>query len=145
MSKYIIQSPKVEEITKLIYKDCSFKGSSYESLRQRCNDHTHYLYYHNLLSNDNEIYLNNRISALVGFSNDLKDIFILHLSYLFYLNDHYMSSTDYIDSLECGMTPEENSQYWVAGFVQDIFDNCIKKYRPDICEAIRKKTSMKLD
>jgi hypothetical protein len=145
MSEYIIKSPKVEEITKLIYKDSSFKGSSLESIRQRCNDHTHYLYYHNLLFNDNEIYLPKRVTYLDRFSNELRDIFILHLSYLFYINDHYMSSTDYADYLDCGMTPIEDSQYWVASFIQETFDNWIKKYRPDIAKTIIAKTSMKLE
>ena len=56
-----------------------------------------------------------------------------------------MSSTDYGDYMDCGKTPEEGSQYWVASFVQDIFDSCITKYRPDITEAIKTKTCMKLE
>jgi hypothetical protein len=145
MSKYIIKSQKVSEITSLIYKNSSFKGSLFEELRQRCNDHSHYLYYHNLLSNDNKIYLRNRLSTLDSFSNDLKDVFILHLSYLFYLNDHYMGSSDYIDSLELGLTPEEDSQYWVAPFIQKIFDKVINANKPDIAAIIKNKTSMKLE
>ena len=145
MSKYIIKSNKVSEITQLIYSNGAFKGSSFEDLRQRCNEHTHYFYYHNLLSNDNEIYLQNRLETLDSFSKDLKDIFILHLSYLFYQNDHYMVSSDYVDSLDCGLTPDEDSQYWVAPFIKDIFDKIIKVNRPDIAEAIKGKTAMKLE
>lgn len=145
VSEYIIKSQKVAEITQLIYKNGAFKGSSFEELRKRCNDHTHYLYYHNLLSNDNEIYLQNRLSTLDSFSTDLKDILILHLSYLFYLNDHYLMSSDYVDSLDCGLAPEEDSQYWVAPFIQKAFDNIIKANRPDIAEIIKGKTAMKLE
>jgi hypothetical protein len=145
MSEYIIKSQKLSEITQLLYKNGVFKGSSFEELRTRCNEHTHYLYYYNLLSNDNEIYLHNRLSTLDSFSHDLKDIFILHLSYLFYLNDHYMMSSDYVDNLDAGLAPEEDSQYWVAPFIQEIFDNVIKANRPDIAETIKGKTSMKLD
>jgi len=145
MSDYIIKSPKVAEITDLIYNASTFKGSSLEKIRNKCNEHTHYFYYHNLLINDNEIYLPKRINLLDTFSKELREIFILHISYLFYINDHYMSSTDYMDCMECGMTPEENSQYWVASFVQDIFDNWIKKYRPDIARTIKSSTCMKLE
>ncbi len=145
MSEYIIKSAKVSVITNLIYNNGIFKGSSFEVIRQRCNDHTHYLYYHNILSNDNEIYRQNRIETLDSFAKDIKEIFILHLSYLFYLNDHYMRSSDYIDSLDCGMIPEEDSQYWVAGFIQELFDNILKPNRPDIVDAIKEKTVMKLD
>ena len=145
MSEYIINSKKVAEVTQLIYCNGQFKGSSFESLRQRCNDHTHYLYYHNLLSNDNEVYLHNRLATLDSFSKDLQDIFIMHLSYLFYQNDHYMMSSDYIDSLDCGLVPEEDSQYWVAPVIQNIFDKVIKANRPDIAHIIKIKTAMKLD
>jgi hypothetical protein len=144
MSEYIIKSNKVSEMTQLIYSNGAFKGSTFEDLRQRCNDHTHYLYYHNLLSNDNGIYLQNRLAMLDSFSNDLKDIFILHISYLFYQNDHYMMSSDHLNSLECGLIPEEDSQYWVASFIQDIFDKVIKANRPDIAETIKGRTDMKL-
>lgn len=145
MSEYIIASSKVSEVTNLIYKNGSFKGSLFEELRQRCNDHTHYLYYHNLLSNDNEVYLHNRLTTLDSFSNDIRHIFILHLSYLFYLNDHYMMSSDYEDSIDAGQTPEEGSQYFVAPFIQDIFDKVIKPYRPDIVKIIKGKTAMLLE
>lgn len=144
MSNYIIKSTKVSEITKLIYSTGTFKGSSFEDLRKRCNDHTHYLFYHNLMSNDNKVYLKNRLIMLDNCAKDLKDIFILHLSYLFYHNDHYMMSSDYIDNIECGLTPEDDSQYWVAPFIQDIFNKVIKVYRPDIAKTISEKTKMKL-
>ncbi len=47
-----------------------------------------------------------------------------------------MMLSDYVDSLDCGITPEEGSQYWVAPFVQNIFDLVINKERPDIAAAI---------
>lgn len=140
MFQYIRQSNKLKEINDLLYKD-----DRYKKIRGRCNDHTHYNFYKNVLLNDNEIYLKNRISTLDTFSQDLEHIFILHVSYLFYLNDHYMMSSDYVDSLDCGLTPEEDSQYFVAPFIQKIFDNVIKKNRMDLAEAIKNKTSMKLD
>lgn len=144
MSAYIIKSEKVTEITQLIYYNGSFKGSSFEDIRQRCNDHIHYCYYQNLLSNDNKIHLPNRLATLDNFSKDLTDIFILHLSYLLYHNDHYMMSSEYRDSLDCGLTPQENSEYWVAPFIQDLFDKVIMVNRPDIAETIKRKTRMKL-
>jgi hypothetical protein len=129
----------------VIYKNGSFKGSSFEDLRQRCNEHTHYLYYHNLLSNDNEVYLHNRLTTLDSFTKDVRDIFILHLSYLFYLNDHYMMSSDYVDSIDAGQPPVEGSQYFVAPFIQDTFNNVIKPHRTDIAKIIIDKTAMLLE
>ncbi len=140
ISKYIKESPRLKPITNLLSKD-----SSYKDIRDRCNDHTHYNFYHNVLSNDNEIYNPQRLKLLDSFLEDLKDIFIQHLSYLFYLNNHYMISSDYRDSLDIGITPEEGSQYFIAPFIQEIFNNVIKKERPDLYEQIKLTTEMKLN
>ena len=129
MSEYIKNSKKLQKINNLLYKD-----KTYKLIRERCNGHTHYNFYRHVLLNDNEIFIKDRLKYLNAFSKDLENIFILHLSYLFYLNEHYMTSSDYIDSLECGLKPEEGSQYFVAPFVQEVFDNVIKN-----------DTSMKLD
>jgi len=55
-----------------------------------------------------------------------------------------MMSTYYMDCIEEGMTPEEGSQYWVAPFIQEVFDKIIKVKRQDIAEEIKGKTLMEL-
>ncbi len=140
ISKYIKDSTQLKPITDLLLKD-----KLYKNVRDRCNNHTHYNYYYNLLLNDNEIYLPERVKALDTFSADLTAVFVQHFAYLFYLNDHYMMSTDYVDYLDLGMTPEEGSQYWVSPFIQKVFDKWIKPYRPDIADEIKSNTSMKLE
>jgi hypothetical protein len=140
MNNYIQKSEKVTNIYKLLHKD-----KRYSELRNRCNGHTHYNFYYNVLLNDNMVYLKNRLAILNRFSKDLENIFILHLSYLFYINEHYMASSDYLDSLDCGVTPEEDSQYFVAPFIQEIFDGVIKKNRMDLAIEIKSKTSMMLE
>ncbi len=139
MSEYICKSPTVAPITDLLFAD-----DRYKRLRDRCNDHTHYNFYRNVLLNDKEILLEGRRQALGEFSNDLRDVLILHVSYMFFANGHYMMSSDHVDCLECGMTPEPDSEYWVAPFVQDIFDQTVKKARPDIAGTIKQHTSMHL-
>ena len=140
MSEYIRKSEKLAEINKLLYKD-----NRYREIRDRCNDHTHYNFYHNLLLNDAGIYLKNKAGILNRFSKDLENLFILHLTYLFYLKDNYMMSSDYIDSLDLGFTPEEGSQYAVAPFIQEIFDMVIKKNRMDLAIEIKNHSAMKLE
>jgi len=140
MNNYIQKSEKVANIYKLLHKD-----KRYSELRDRCNDNTHYNFYSNVLLNNNQIHLENRISILGRFNNDLENIFILHLSYLFYANGHYMMSSDYIDSLNVGETPEPNSQYIVAPFVQEIFNSVIKKSRMDLAMEIKSNTTMLLE
>jgi hypothetical protein len=139
MSSYIRASKKLAKINDLLYKD-----NRYKELRDRCNNHTHYNFYRYVLLNDNEIHLPNRIAILNVFSKDLENVFVLHLSYLFYLSDHYMMASDYIDSLDCGKIPEEGSEYYVAPFIHSVFNNVIKKRRVDLATEIMQKTRMKL-
>ena len=140
MNNYIQKSEKVANIYELLHKD-----KRYSELRDRCNNHTHYNFYYNVLLNVDRVYLQNRVSILDRFYKDLENIFILHLSYLFYINEHYMMSDDYIDSLDLGLTPELNSQYFVAPFVQNIFNSVIKKSRMDLVMEIKSKTAMLLE
>lgn len=140
MSNYIRKSDKLTAINEILLDN----DDRYKRIRDRCNDHTHYNFFNNMLLNDNEIYLKNRLQSLNDFSKDVRSIFILHLAYMFYLNDYYMASSDYRDCLECGVIPEENSQYWVAPFIQEIFDEVITKERPDITAAIKQSTEMQL-
>lgn len=139
ISKYIQESEKLKPITDLLRKD-----DSYKNIRNRCNDHTHFNFYYTILLNDGELYLPERIKEIDNFSKDLTAIFIQHFAYLFYLNDYYMMASDYIDSLDCGITPEEASQFWVANFIQEIFDKWVKTNRNDIADILKSKTSMDL-
>ncbi|MGZ6540170.1 MAG: hypothetical protein ACXVEB_17475, partial [Bacteroidia bacterium] len=100
MSQYIRNSKKVLDLNNLL-----FKNDLYKSIRERCNDHTHYNYFRNLLLNDNEVYLKNRINILNQLLYDLRHVFLLHLSYVFFLNQHYMGSPDYRNCLEFGIEP----------------------------------------
>jgi hypothetical protein len=139
MSQYIGTSKTLNPINEVLNND-----DRYKHIRNRCNDHTHYNLYRHAMLNDNDIYINNRDKWIDLISGDIQDLFILHLGYIFFLNDHYMMSSDYIDALECNMQPEENSQYWVAPFIQKVFDKIITPRRPDITVAIKTKTTMQL-
>lgn len=116
----------------------------YKRLRDRCNDHTHYNFYRHAMLNDNEIHIKSRGWWLDRFSEDARDIFVLHLGYMFFLNGHYMMSGDHLDALECGMQPEADSQYWVAPFIQEVIDEVITPRRPDVTAAIKMSSTMHL-
>lgn len=140
MSQYIRNGSVFKEINDLLYSD-----DLYKNVRERCNDHAHYNYFQNVLLNDSEVYLKGRARSLDELSGDVRSIFILHLSYICTVCQHYMMSSDHIDHLECGMTPPEGSQYWVASFFQNAFSKILMKERPDIGSAILNSTSMHLD
>lgn len=139
MSQYIKASDTLKTINGIFDSD-----DRYKKLRNRCNDHTHYNFYRHAMLNDNEVCIKNRGWWLDRFSEDAQDLFIFHLGYIFFLNDHYMMSSDHMDAVECGMQPEDESQYWVAPFIQDVFDAVITPRRPDVTSAIKASSAMQL-
>lgn len=124
MYEYILNSQKLMKITEQLYKD-----DTYKETRARCNDHVHYNFYQNVLLNSSQLYLKDRLKRLDFFAKDLCNIFILHLSYLFYLNRHYMMA-------EPAKNSEEGASLQVAPFVQKMIENVIEKYRPDLAGEI---------
>lgn len=141
MNSYIRNSKQLKTINNLM-----FRGEYYKKMRIRLNDHTHYNYFKYMFYNDNEMadFKNNRIRFLEQLSIDIKNIFILHFIWLFTIKDNYMMSSNHIDYLDMGEIPPENSQYWVAPFIQEIFDDIIKKNRPDLVEEFKKSTCMEI-
>jgi hypothetical protein len=140
MKQYLEKSKKLEEVNKLVSKD-----KRYAKIRERCNNHIHYNLFFYMMLNDNTVYNKNRCIYLNRLSEDMKDLFILHFSYLFILNPHYMSSSDYLDALDCGMQPEGGSEYFVAPFIQNAFDSIIKQSRPDLAACIKENSGMQLE
>ena len=139
MDNYITKSQHIKPIFELLKIN-----DRYKNIRDRCTDNMHYNFYWNVILNDNKVHNEHRTKYLDMLLNDIEHLILMHLSYLFYFNEKYMMSSDYIDYLDSGTTPPEDSQYWVAPFIQEIFDNVIKKYRPDIAAEIQGKTCMHL-
>lgn len=139
ISQYIGNSKTLKPINDLLMLD-----DRYKKIRDRCNDHTHYNLFRHVMLNDNEMHMEDPVRWLDIFAVDVLDLFVRHVAYICFLNDHYITSSDYLDALECGMQPEENSQYWVAPFIQTTFDEIIKPRRPDIVNAIKANTAMQL-
>lgn len=136
---YIAKSERLKPLTALLKKD-----GRYARIRSRCNGHVHYNYYAHMLLNVPELYIPDRVSLLDQLNEDICDVFILHLAYVFYLNQHYMMASDYLDKLELGQTPDEREQYLVAPYVQAAFDEIIQCRRPDVAEFLRSETVMLL-
>ncbi len=55
-----------------------------------------------------------------------------------------MRSSDYTDHLDVGSTPPIDSEYWVANFIQETFQEIVIPVRPDIYDLIKKNTQMQL-
>ena len=89
------------------------------------------------------IYNSNRIKELDVLYYYTLQLFIFHFAYMYSLNPHYMMSSDYVDALDLGFQPEEGSQYWVAGYVSNVFEKYILT-RPEIAEYMRTHSGMNL-
>lgn len=139
MSQYIRGSDRVKSITKILHVD-----DRYKKLRSRCNDHTHYNFYKFVLLNDNQVSLPSRLQTLSQLHLDLLDVFVLHFAYLFSINEHYMMSRDYVDSIECGIAPAPDSEFWVCPYVREVFDNTISSHRSDIAAYFLRTCNMHL-
>lgn len=139
MSEYLESSLKLKRMFEIIYSDKTFKDT-----RIRCNDHTHYNFFDNVLINDNQVHSKKRIPLLTSLEQDLNNIFILHLACIFTLNDHYMMSSDYVDCLDVGIEPDPESVYWVSPFIKEVLNEIVLKLRPDIYNEIKSNTMMKI-
>lgn len=109
----------------------------WEKLRKRLNDYVH--------NNGTAFANHNAISAFhKNLGVHLKNINI-RTSYissffvvlLFMIEASLFSSTDHIDHLECDMQPPENSQYFIARFVQDFIDKKVSKVHPELKQYLK--------
>ena len=139
MCDYVVGATQLEPVIGMLLNT----DDRYKAIRDRSNAHMHYCNFHSILLNDKDIYID-RMTFLDRLKSDVADLFVLHLTCVFFTNEHYMMSSDYMDCLECGMTPNADSLYWVAPFVQNIFDEGLNKRRPDVCAVIKKHTLMHL-
>ena len=139
MTKYLNDASLLFELNKLLSLEERYKG-----IRKRCNDNIHYNFFSLLLLNDGRVYAKDRFQHLEQLRNDIRDIFILNIAYILIINEHYMVSSDYVDHLDCGISPPENSQYWVATFIQEMVDKVLSEERLDILELLKSSTKMNL-
>lgn len=98
------------------------------TLRQFCNNNVHYNALKYFLYNykDDINMTDVRVKLLDKIYQSLINIFVVHFSYMLVINPEYYNSSDYVDSLDCGHTPIEGSQYWVAPVIQNLYDKYIK-------------------
>ena len=134
MNSFIRNNKKIESVNKILFPK---NDKNYTNIRQKLNDHTHYNYFKYMMLNDYQINIP-RMDALENLNTYLREIFIKHFIWMFIIKDNWLMADDYTDYLEMGMTPPHNSEYWVAPFIQNIFEEIIKKYRPDLATELNK-------
>ena len=139
----ILDVLKKSDTTKEIYP--LFGWDSYlKKNRELLDEDVHASKYKSLLANCKDVYIKDRVRYLKNADVILGQIMLVHLSFIFYLNGHYMMALTYMSYLEAGDTPPEGSQNWLAKYAQDAFDEFIKPY-PKIAEFIKGHCAMEIE
>lgn len=122
-------------ITKILKE---YKLEEYwENLRERLNDYVHnngakFSAYNLIKANDKhlEIHLKN-INIRTSYISSFFIVLILMI------DSSLISSTDYIDHLECDLEPPDDSQYFIASFIQDFIDAKVSKLHPELKQFLK--------
>lgn len=126
---------KKSESTKELYP--FFGWDTYlKNNRELLDIHVHASSYSSILLNCQDVYIKDREKQLSNAVIVLKQIMLIHLSFIFYMNGHYMMATSHMDYLEMGETPPEGSERWIAPYAQKAFDKYIKPY-PKIAAFVK--------
>ena len=125
--KYLLKRLKESEFTKSLYP--FFGWETYlKNNRDFLDDSVHANRFKLLLLNCNNVSIADRTKHLNNCHVLVKQLFRLHLSFIFHLNPHYLLDSTYVDCLEVGETPPEGSDTWIASYAQEAFDNYIKPF-----------------
>lgn len=118
--KTLKSSPQTKQIFTLFGWDSYLKHN-----REFLDDSVHSNRYSRLILNCNTLMIN-RENHLSNCYTILKQLFILHLVFIFCLNPTYMRASDYLDSLEMNVAPIKDSENWIAPFALNTFNKYIR-------------------
>lgn len=125
--------------------DKLLKKSS-NSFRQECNNNVHYNSWEVFAINDYDYIKYNKLGVelLDKIYQTIVNLFTYHFSFAYMQKPYLYSSSDYVDALDMGITPEIDSQYWVASIVQNVFDEYIKTNNEEVANYLIGKNLMQL-
>lgn len=95
----------------------------------------------NILLNCKDLATVDRQKHMADICGLLRELFTLHLAFIFHLNSHYMMASDYTDYLEVGMTPPEGTERLIAPYAQRAYDTYIKPHAR-LAAFIRERCSL---
>lgn len=117
---------------------------SFDQIGTQLNNYTHgngYSFYNSNVVWVDAVDTEKQIKEIVSTAHYITVTFLF---LLVLCSPHYIMSTDYIDHLELGRTPPEDSQYWVAPFVVEFFKNNIGMIDENCYEYLKGNTCMDL-
>ncbi len=109
----------------------------YGNLRSIENDNVHHNNWNAFRINDPHIRDFPLSLSLLTEANDaIKLVFIIHFSYLILTKSTAMYSCDYIDALEEGMIPDENTRDCAASIIREMFEKYIEKHSKELADYL---------
>ena len=104
----------------------------WENLRIKLNNYVHnngtQYSLHNFVSADNK----NLATHLKNVNYRTSYITSFFLILLLMVESSLIASTNYIDHLDCGLEPPQDSQYFIASFIQNFIDTKITTLHPEL-------------
>ncbi|MBQ3356005.1 MAG: hypothetical protein IJG45_02675 [Oscillospiraceae bacterium] len=134
------QSPKVRDaVRKYDLK------SYFDDLGVRLNNYVHSngVFFYNL--NVNTFPGKTLQKQLLSLLTDMRSITIAFLFLLALCSPLSIMSTDYVDYLDCNMTPPDGSQYWVAPFISEFFKNNLDLIDESCMKYLQDNTLMEFE
>lgn len=123
--------------------------SYFDALRDRLNNYVHSngvsFYNRNVNRNVNAYQGKTLQKQLQSLLTDLRSITIAFLFLLTLCSPLSIMSTDYVDCLDCNMTPPDGSQYWVAPFVTAFFKSNLDLIDESCMKYLQNNTLMKFE
>lgn len=118
---------------------------SFNSIGERLNNFVHgngFAYYNR---NINVYEADELYDYMTVLTNDMKYITVTFVFLLILCSPLSVMSTDYIDYLDCGETPPEDSQYWVAPVIENFIANNINLIDENCYKYLIESTGMKFN
>lgn len=118
---------------------------SFEGIGKRLNNFVHgngFAYYNRNINAYKADELHNYMKIL---ADDMRYITVTFLFLLILCSPLSIMSTDYIDFLDCGDTPPEDSQYWVAPFVEQFISKNSNLIDENCCRYLKENTDMQFN
>ena len=109
----------------------------WEILRKRLNDYVHNngtQFSDQNIVTANDKYLGTHLKNINIRTSYVSSFFIVAL---LMIESSLISSTDYIDHLDCDLEPPEDSQYCIANFIQDFLDNKVANLHPELKQYLK--------
>lgn len=112
--------------------------TNWKIIQDRLNDYTHNngrIYtQHNLVLYQNRNLIKSCCDEVISKLDFITAFFVV---ILILIKPEMIQSTDYIDYVECGLIPPENTQYIIAPGIQEFIDEYINKINPQLKVFLR--------